>query len=228
MKPIIALNLKTYIESSLKNSVKIAKAVEKVARKYKNDVEIILAPNIIDISVMPKYLHKTKLFSQHVDASSPGRNTGKIVPYYLKKIGVSGSIVNHSEHRIPKKEIEKTIDLLKNLRMESLVCVRNVKEAKWVSKLNPTYVAFEDPKLIATGISISKAEPKSVERFVKVVKKYSNSIPLCGAGISNENDVKRALELGTKGVLIASAFVKSKNKKMFLEKIIKTIKMYNR
>ncbi|MDW8044074.1 MAG: hypothetical protein RMJ30_07565, partial [Nitrososphaerota archaeon] len=34
---------------------------------------------------------------------------------------------------------------------------------------------------------------------------------LCGAGISTPEDVYRAIELGTVGVLVSSAFVKSKD-----------------
>ena len=36
-------------------------------------------------------------------------------------------------------------------------------------------------------------------------------IPLCGAGIVSGEDVKKAIELGTRGVLVASSIVKSKD-----------------
>ena len=224
MKPIIALNLKTYKKSSLENSITIAKTVENISKKYKRYSKFILAPNTIDLKCVSKYLKNTKLFSQHVDPVEPGKSTGKIVPYYLKKIGVKGSIVNHSEDRMKLVEIKNVIEILNKFSLESLVCVENLKEAKKIAKLNPTYIAFEDPKLIGTGIPISKAKSNDVKKFVSIVRKNSDAIPLCGAGISSAEDVKAALELGTEGVLIASAFVKSRNKKSFLEKIIETLK----
>jgi triosephosphate isomerase len=39
---------------------------------------------------------------------------------------------------------------------------------------------------------------------------------LCGAGITNGNDVKKAIELGTYGVLVASGVVKAENPKKVL------------
>jgi len=39
---------------------------------------------------------------------------------------------------------------------------------------------------------------------------------LCGAGITNGEDVKKALELGTVGVLVASGVVKAKDPKKVL------------
>jgi len=40
---------------------------------------------------------------------------------------------------------------------------------------------------------------------------------LCGAGVTTPEDVSKALELGSQGVLVASSVVKSKNPKTALE-----------
>jgi triosephosphate isomerase len=42
---------------------------------------------------------------------------------------------------------------------------------------------------------------------------------LCGAGVSSKEDVKKALELGAQGVLLASAFVKAPDPKAFLSEL---------
>ena len=47
----------------------------------------------------------------------------------------------------------------------------------------------------------------------------SNVAPLCGAGITNSGDVQKALELGTKGILVASGVVKAKNPEKILEEM---------
>ena len=44
-------------------------------------------------------------------------------------------------------------------------------------------------------------------------------IPLCGAGISTREDVKEALKLGTKGVLVASGIVKARNQRKALKEL---------
>ncbi|TLM97662.1 triose-phosphate isomerase, partial [bacterium] len=62
------------------------------------------------------------------------------------------------------------------------------------------------------GISVSKAKPEAVTNALQLVKKVNPSLTvLCGAGISNAEDVRVALKLGTMGVLLASGVVKAKD-----------------
>lgn len=219
----LVLNLKNYEKAFDKNCIKILSLLEKFAKKLRK-TKIILAPQILDLKECSKKSKKVWIFSQHVDSvKEKGKFTGHILPYFLKKIGVKGSIVNHSEKRLNIKTIKETIEVLKYYKLFSLVCAANLKEAKIINSFKPDFIAFEVPELIGTGKSISRFKPKSVEKFVKLCK---NAIPLCGAGISSEEDVEKALELGTKGVLIASAFVKSKNKKVFLKKVLKVMENY--
>jgi len=46
---------------------------------------------------------------------------------------------------------------------------------------------------------------------------------LCGAGVKTGKDVKRALELGAVGVLLASGVVKSKDPKKALQDLVSLI-----
>jgi len=56
------------------------------------------------------------------------------------------------------------------------------------------------------------------------VKKAKNSTKLlCGAGIVTTEDVKRAIELGSRGILVASGIVKSRNWQRDIEGFAKAI-----
>jgi triosephosphate isomerase len=56
------------------------------------------------------------------------------------------------------------------------------------------------------------------------VKKARNSTKLlCGAGIVTSEDVKRAMELGSRGILVASGIVKSRNWNRDIEGFAKAI-----
>ena len=56
------------------------------------------------------------------------------------------------------------------------------------------------------------------------VKKAKNSTKLlCGAGIVTTEDVKRAIELGSHGILVASGIVKSRNWQRDIEGFAKAI-----
>jgi triosephosphate isomerase len=75
--------------------------------------------------------------------------------------------------------------------------------------------------LIGSGKSITQYKPELIERFVEVIKDMNSEIiPLCGAGISSSKDVQAAKELGTQGVLVASAVVKAENQREALLNLI--------
>src|SRR2546430_8175128 len=113
-----------------------------------------------------------------------------MVPEIVKKSKISGSLINHSEHRISEKEIAELVSRLKNAKMISVVCVKDENEAKRYAKLNPDYIAVEPPELIGSGKAVSKEKPEAITRSVTAVKEAQNSTKLlCGAGIVSGQDV---------------------------------------
>ena len=140
------------------------------------------------------------------------------MPEAVKADKAKGSFLNHSEHKLNFDDLRKTVHKCRKLKMKTIVCVSDLKEAKNVKKLKPNCIAYEPKELIATGKSVTKLKPKIVEEFSKLFK-GSNVVPLCGAAITNGNDVEKAKELGCKGVLVASAVTKAKN----VEKVVKEL-----
>ena len=204
--PTIMINTKTYAEASGKDAVNLAK----VASKFKQNVSLcVQAADIANASKQNKFV-----LAQHVDIQPPGGHTGKVHLKALKENGAIGSLVNHSENRIPFKHIAETIALLQESKMLAVVCVKSPCEAKQIARLNPDAIAIEPPKLIGGDISVTTANPKIISRSVKAVHKINPKIPvLCGAGVKNGKDVKKAIELGAAGVLVASGVTKAKDKK---------------
>ncbi|OLB91746.1 MAG: triose-phosphate isomerase [Thaumarchaeota archaeon 13_1_40CM_38_12] len=202
------INFKNYDNISGSKSLKLAKIATKISRKYKIKIAVCPPQNVLS------EVTKTSIpvFAQHVDTAKAGSTTGYIVPELVRKSGASGSLINHSEHRISSKEIKELVSRLKRLNMISVICVRNVNEARRYSKLNPNYIAIEPPELIGTGKAVSKEKPEIITKSVKAVKEAKNSTRLlCGAGIISGDDVSRALELGARGILVASGIVKARN-----------------
>ena len=63
-----------------------------------------------------------------------------------------------------------------------------------------------------------------MKNFVRSIEKVNPKVKvLCGAGITSGEDVKKALELGTKGILVASGVVKAKNPRKVLEEFAEAI-----
>ncbi len=202
----LIINLKQYIEpierrDELKNAIK---SLEEYSKEL--NVEIIIVSQFLEANFYA--WHNCKTFIQHVDFEEPGKGTGYVLPETLPVNKVEGTLLNHSEHRLKFDVIEKTVERLKKLNLRVCLCAKNSLEVKKFNNLNVDFIAVEPPKLIGGDISVSSAKPQLISNSVK----NSNNIPLLvGAGIKNKDDVKKAIELGAKGILIASGIAKSEN-----------------
>ena len=137
---------------------------------------------------------------------------------------MAGSIINHSEHRISSQEITNLVLKLKELKMISVLCVRDVAEAKKYARLNPDYIAIEPPELIGSGKAVSKERPELITKAANAVRTAKNSTKLlCGAGIVSGEDVSKAIELGSKGILVASGIIKAKNWNKIMSEFAKSM-----
>jgi triosephosphate isomerase len=165
------------------------------------------------------------IVSQHVDDSTIGATTGFIIPEILKSYGAVGSIINHSEHKIDHSQIKNLVKRLRDLDMISIVCADDMDEVDAISRFSPDYLAIEPPELIGKGIAVSKANPSIIRDSVRLVKQISSTVRvLCGAGIVDKNDIEKALELGSEGILISSGVVKAPswyNKILELSSVLK-------
>jgi triosephosphate isomerase len=218
---VFIINCKNYEEISGDKISEFVKIAEKISRKYR--LKIAIAPPQHLIGLVSN--SKTPILAQHIDNSKVGSTTGYIIPELLKKSKVIGSLINHSEHRISSKDISKLVLKLRELKMISVVCVKDVAEAKKYLKLNPDYIAIEPPELIGSGKAVSNEKPEIIIKAVNAVKSANNNTKLlCGAGIVSGRDVSKALELGSEGILVASGIIKAKNWTKIIEEFAKAMK----
>ena len=213
--PVIVLNEKAYLESAGDKGLKLAQICEEVATEQA--VSIVICPQQVELAKIAS-LVRIPCFAQHVDAiGEPGSQTGFVTLESIKAAGALGTLVNHSEHRMKIADIDFIITKAAGLNLLTIVCTNNIAVSAAIAELKPYAVAVEPPELIGTGRSVSKVDPAIVEDTVKEVKRVNkNCVVLCGAGVTNGEDVKAALELGADGVLLASGVVKAQDKKEVL------------
>ncbi|MBI5036861.1 triose-phosphate isomerase [Candidatus Micrarchaeota archaeon] len=210
---IVALNLKTYEESFQKT-----KLLEAVAEQ-ETEHELIVCPSLPDSPAFAAEGKEVRLFAQHVDPNGFGAFTGSVPWSAMKRLGFEGSLLNHSEKKIPHNRIRETIENAKEFKI--IACADTIEEAKILASFAPWAVAIEPPELIGSGVSVSKAKPEIVKEGVKAIKKANRNVKaLVGAGVSTREDFRKSLELGAEGVLLASAFVKAKDPKKWLEEFL--------
>lgn len=208
----LVVNFKTYMEASGKNAVKLAKICSSVSKS------IIVCVQAADINMVSSKV-KIPVYAQHVDDIEQGANTGYISIEDVKVNGAVGALLNHAEHRIKFNKLISTIKRCRKLDFKVIVCTDKLSEAKKLKKLKPYAIAFEDPKLIGTGNSITRARTSDIKKFAKMLK-HTEILALCGAGISSREDAVQAKKLGADGVLVASGIVKAKNPRKIISSLL--------
>ena len=212
--PVIILNFKTYRESSAGRGLALARICEEVARE--TGKSIVIAPQQIDLALIAKEVN-IPVLAQHVDPVGEGSFTGHISPAAVKETGAIGTLINHSERQLSHEIIRQTVEKCREVGLESVVCANDIEMGKVAASFGPDYVAVEPPELIGGDISVTSANPDIVSGTVEKVKEVNpNVIVLCGAGVKNGEDVRKAIELGTEGVLLASGVVKASDPRLAL------------
>lgn len=214
-EPILVINLKTYPEGTGNNAHALLKAAEEVS-----DNNVILAVQAIDIRYLSEH-SKIPIFAQHIDPFEEGNRTGSITAQAIKDAGAKGTLINHSEKRIPSEQIGKTVEICRKHGLKTIICAESPEEAEKLSKYNPDYIAIEPPELIGGDISVSTAKPEVITNTVERIKHIH---VLCGAGVKNEKDSRIAVKLGSRGLLVASGIVKSKDQKKAIQDLLNGFK----
>ena len=217
-KPMIVVNFKTYKNGTGENGLELAKKMNNLRNEK---TELIAAVQNCDIHRIAKEV-VIPVYAQHIDPIEFGSNTGHDLPEAIKKSGAFGALINHSEDSLKDfKRIEETFARAEEAKLKSIVCVPTPNLAEKVARFKPEYIAFEPPELIGGDVSVT-TKPDVIKEVIKKVNDVDENITvLIGAGVKSGEDVKKALELGAKGVLVASGVVKSKNPMKVLQDFIK-------
>ncbi len=211
---LFVINFKTYVQTLGKRGDSLGRIIDKINSSSQHS--FIICPQEADLSCVASKV-KVRVFAQHLDGLDGGKHTGFTIPAEAKAIGIKGTLLNHAEHKIPNKEIKKTIELCKKYKLKTIVCVEDIKRLRQVMKYSPWAIAYEPPSLIGGDVSVSKSKPEIISKAVSILKGTKIKL-LVGAGVKTKQDVSVAKKLGAKGVLIASGVVKARNpRKKILE-----------
>ena len=220
-RPVIVINFKVYREVEGMHALEMAKACESVSRE--TGANIIACPPMTELAYVARNA-SVPIFSQNANPRAPGSSTGWVTPSMIRAAGAAGTLINHSEHKVPMRDIGETVELCKGVELTTIVCADTSATAVQVAAFRPDLIAVEPPELIGGDISVTAANPDIIEKTVSSVKAVNKHIlVLCGAGIKTGEDVKNALELGADGVLLASGVAKAKDPVSALRELTKHI-----
>jgi triosephosphate isomerase len=212
------INFKAYANSIGLNAVRLARVCERITKRERANIAVAVQP--ADILAVAGHVG-IPVLAQHVDAIEFGAKTGWILPESAQQMGAVGSLINHSEHRIPLQQINATIKRLKELGMLSVCCANTPSMAAKIARFKPDIIAIEPPELIGGNVAVSQAKPQIITQTTHKIK----SIPiLCGAGVKSKDDVSKAVHLGAKGILVASGVTNARNPGKALTDLVRGLK----
>ncbi len=206
-RPVLLINFKNYEEVLGDGAFVLAATAEAVCRGL--DLDLIVAPPIPRLSAVAASV-KVPVYSQSAVDRQEGKSTGAIIPEALKAAGCAGSIINHSESRVPAEMVQNLVPRMRKLGLSSCVCGQDAREVVVMAGFAPDLLAVEPPELIGGGVAVSQARPGLLLETARSARAAGfRGRLLCGAGIVTGNDVRAAMGLGMDGVLVASSVVKS-------------------
>jgi len=207
---MIITNFKLYESATGDKALALAKIHEEVAKETGTDIQVAVQP--IDLARISQEVD-IPVLAQHIDPKIFGSGTGHILPESVKMAGAVGTILNHSERRLEREVLEASIKRAKEIGLTTVVCAETPEEGASFLEFDPDYIAVEPPELIGGDISVSTSQPEIIENASKLIGPEKL---LVGAGVKNGVDVKTCIQLGAKGVLLASGVTKAENPKAVL------------
>ena len=202
---MIITNFKTYQSATGEKALELAKIHEIVAQETGADIQI--AVQAIDLAKIKAEVN-IPVLAQHIDPVNFGSATGHILPESVKIAGARGTLLNHSERRLDREILGQSIMRAKEVGLTTILCAETPEEGATFLEFDPDFIAVEPPELIGGDISVSTSQPEIIENAAKLI---GPDKLLVGAGVKNGEDVKIAIQLGAKGVLLASGVTKAED-----------------
>jgi len=216
----VFINFKTYPQGTGREAIELAKILRQAQDKFAS-VKIIPVVQTVDVFRIRQAVD-IPVWVQHVDWQPQGQYTGWVNLEAVSEAGAEGTLLNHSEHPIPQGTIKQILSKIQNSKFktqnfEVMVCCKTLGQMERLVKLKPDFVGYEISELIGGEVSITDSNPKAIKHAVELCGK----IPLIvGAGVHQAEDLKKAMDLGAKGVLVSSAVVLAENPRQKLEDLI--------
>ncbi|GMR19176.1 MAG: triose-phosphate isomerase [Patescibacteria group bacterium] len=212
-KAMLLINFKTYTQVIGPKALRLAQDLAETAQEFPQ-VEAGFAPPLMQLAKVAEGV-RSRIWAQHLDPTGEGKYTGYLSPAAAKAAGAYGTFLNHSEHPLDKKTIQRTAELARASGLRVLVFADSPPKVREWANLSPNYIAYEPPELVGGNISVTTAKPEIIKEAVAA----AGSIPLLvGAGVRGKKDISLALSLGAVGAAVSSAVVTSPDpKKIFAE-----------
>jgi triosephosphate isomerase len=188
-KKIVAGNWK--MNTSLKEGMELAKAVEKLDKEKQGEALLIIAPPFTHLSKVKELIGSVKLAAQNCAAEASGAYTGEVSPAMLVSCGVEYVIIGHSERRSYYHEdnvlLNKKTRLALSEGLKPIYCCGEVLEERESGRLfdvvreqietglsgltnedmGQVVIAYEPVWAIGTGVVATPGQAQEMHHFIR-------------------------------------------------------------
>jgi triosephosphate isomerase len=212
---MILVNFKNYESGWGEGAIKIAGICKRVSRDSK--VEIYPVVSALDTYRIMKEVG-VEVILQAVGEEWEGPSTGQISAIAAQRMGVKGSLINHSELKMRPGMVKKLLKIWPK-DFWSIVCIHSVGQAEgWAKNIKADWVAYEPSSLIGSkDKSVASEKPEAIR---KIVNHYQPKPVLVGAGVHSLEDVKTSISLGARGILVSSDIIKAVDPEKELRELV--------
>ncbi len=212
---MIVINFKSYEQTTGAHALSLAKIANNVS--IDTGVRIILCVESFDLRDI-KRMVDVEVYTQHIDQYDSGAKTGYVTAFAARKAGADGTLLNHSEHKLDWNTLVLSTSKAKEEGLGVILCAETIAFAQKELELFPNEIALELPELISGNISITKANPSIIKEAVHVI---GSDKLLVGSGIRTADDIKASIDLGAKGVILASGYDLSNDPEKYIYNLAK-------
>jgi triosephosphate isomerase len=193
VSPFLIVNPKSYLYGE--KSLELAKAADKVAGD--TGLQIYFTCPYADIRYIKENTEHVIVCAQSMEALTPGRGMGRLLPESLKEAGAEAVFLNHAENPKTLSELYAAIKRAKELDMITVVCADSITEAKAAACMNPDIVLAEPTDLIGTG---QVADDSYTINTVNALHEVNPEVlVMIASGVSTADDCCNVIKLGADG-----------------------------
>ncbi len=202
--------------------IALARRADVLSRAH--GVQVIITPQAVDLPLVARAVETVLVFAQHMDAISPGRGVGAILPEAVKAAGAAGVLLNHVEKRLSRDELALAIRRADEVGLATMACADDIRDAISVAELAPNAIIVEEPVLIDGGRRGEDGRRAIVEANEAIWRVDPAIRVLHGAGITGAQDVYDVIASGAQGTGSSSAIFTAPDPQAMLEAMIRSVR----
>ena len=215
--PFLFVNPKSYLYGE--KSLALAKACDKIVKE--TGVFIFFTCPYADLRLIAQNTENICVTAQNMDALTPGRGMGAVLPESLVEAGAKAVVLNHAENQKTLAELYACIKRAKELGLITIVCADSVTESRAVAALGVDVILAEPTDLIGTG---KTADDSYTINAVKAIKEIDPDVKvMIASGITTPEDCYKVVKLGADGTGSTSGIVKAPDPAQRVDDMIRAI-----